>query len=1051
VPIGRGIGALLCAEGAASFREPVIVAFLTGWQDSPEDVTQMEDGTVMSDTINAALRRGTIVGGLAMIAAAASGCGGDIEPGELRGSIGFASPSPAVVSYLTANPPQTGGSVIATNVTDASQTATGPYTIQSGTTPPEVGQYVLNPNVDPSGSTFFMQVANLAFQDGATYRIGASSPGLSGTWTTPVVNPGTPATVFDLDDECAVLATITVNATGTAEDLDALDAVVVCTVVATVRENPGLPTTFTAQATSNAVVSTVSTLRNGGVQIPILVRSGQPVQFSVGCLFQSSDPGFPQNPALPPGTVVFGGQATPIDVACADSPAVSIDVEVRRNSGRLKGLLDVVGHSLAQFDVELIPSTFRVSEAVTGEAPPHNWQFDSAPSGSTGVSARALLEGGTAWMRFPQLLNADQVQIPNGGEFDLRRRFVVQPFALQTAITLRDPVADTLLTHLELVPFSTFTTGTDSTSFVRADGDTDYFFDSEGNRGASGIGGLAFSKLNGAFDAAAQRADLTADLLLLGLNERDGSTSGAPALPANWRPKEFNVRLRQQNVFSESVQIDPSISSLITALPGETGTFLPLDVCFGEATLQLRAPSGFRLFSPSVTALTSPVLDATDENGVALRYSTARGTAQSAPFGSGNAAQNVAMRVALPAFIRYQLQSRVSLLNDSTSTATSVTLPVVSVPEERALRCGERVAECNFIDENGVATRLTAEITSGDVSCDPGDVGVTGRVQVTGPNAAATLQSVTLQWDGDPPIELCGAGSTPCTNPLVFTHSVGDQSPGLHTVVLTATDSNGCVATDAITITVQPIPVLTCPPRVITQLIGQETEVPYDRIASQLQAQWVGGCTDEFLPPIQDDHPAGFARGETTVRFFSEPNTTPAGEQECETIVEVLPPGGCISFNILPLGDLTQPTMIGDVLFTPQPNRTCRVKDEFPPFPEPDDGELELQIGEVEALLPFEAEWISVRYVKAHSQPLTIEMFNAANELVRTWQSPGGGPDGEPERLRLTRVIINRDRPVNRLRLKSSESELFLISICYTRFAPPPPQPGDVILVPPSD
>jgi hypothetical protein len=973
---------------------------------------------------------------IAILAPALAGCATTVDVGQLSGMIRLSPAPQPVLDYFNGNSVVAGDDVVATNTANVTQVATTSYTFGGGITPPVLAQYTINPNVDAGGSQFAMQAKKVNFQNGGSYRFGTIQTTSPGALISPALLPSASAT-FDLV-ECPALANVSVRVTGPAQDIDALDQPAVCTAVATVKENPA-GTQFQPQAVSAQIVTLVATLRNEGISIPILTRAGQPVQVSAGCVFTTSQSGFPQDPALPEGTVGFGGAASPLNVACGDVPQVQVDVQVQRSAGIVKGLVDVIGHTESRIRVELGPIGFNFDTNVAANTPPHAWQFDAVPPGQLTVTARALLDNGSAVLRFPQLTGPQSVTVTQGGTTDLGSTFIAVPFTLRQSLTLRDPRPGTRLGQLVISPF-TSVFDPSNTSFVKAEGDPNFFVDDQGNPGANGTGARSFSKLDGSFDSAAQQWNLTAALPLVGLSPPSGSQAGNNTLPAPWRGKSFRVQLSDSNVFQESLDVELNTANISNSVPNLEETLPAVNACFGEFALTLLAPPNFSLFGPKLNITSAALQQLQDENGAFLRYDGATGTSLAAPFAEADAASSADARIVLPAFMQYQLQPTVSLRSNATSQVTNLTLATQSVPSTGMLQCGELSGVCAQLGGSGIDSTLRADIVSPEASCDPNNVNLTVTAESTG----GTLQSVEVKFDDQAPIAVCG-GATPCTNPLQQNVPLGAVAPGQHFATVSATDSLSCSVASQKPVTVFGQPQLVCPQPLVVQVFPGDTEVPFDQISNRLQASWSGGCPAGQLPPIQDDHPAAFQRGTTTtVHFFSGPNNTPAGEQQCETTVTVLPADACNDFQSLPLGQLTAPRTIGDVEYRPLPGPPARVTDQFP-VGQPD-GNRELEIGGVEARLPFGARWIRLQYVKAHSMPIRMDGFDDSGLLVQTWQSPGGGPGGEPERQRLTRVITGPPRRT--LQISAQGGEDLLLSLCYTLNLPPGPRPGDLILVP---
>ncbi|HEY7764365.1 MAG TPA: hypothetical protein VIB38_05190 [Aestuariivirgaceae bacterium] len=969
---------------------------------------------------------------LALLVPVLSSCGTPVDVGQLSGIIRFEPASPAVLNYLNGNPAQPGGTVVATNTAATSQSATGTYTVPGGTAPPALAAYSLNPNVDATGSTFAMRVNDVRLQNNAHYRFGTVQATSPGALISAAVLPSGVQT-FDIS-ECPALARVTARLTGPAVDIDALDETATCTAVAGVRENPA-GAQIQPQASSAPVVTSRTALRNEGVPISMLLRSGQMAQITTACIFTTSQPGFPQSPLLPEGTVVFNGSASElIDVPCQGEPVVELDIPVVRSAQIVRGLLDVVGNTESQIRIDLSVPGFQLTQDVTGAPPPHQWQFDAVPTGQHTVTARALLDDGNAVLRFPRLEGIEGAQVTAGQTTDLGPRFVAIPFMVQSSLSLRDPRAGTRLPSLVLNPFASVTVPP-SNSFLKADGQP-FVAEVDGQLGANGTSAASFAKLNGGFDSAAQRWDLTASLPLVGLSPLGGSTNGANTLPAPWRVTGFGLQFSQADVFQESLNVTFNTQNQFNSTPNGQATLTPVDVCFGEFAPTFQAPANFTLFAPRLEIVPPSIpQQSVDDNGASLRYNGANGMATTAPLTEANAASSVTAAMVLPAFLRHRLRPEVKLRNQTTAQVTTLTLAELDAVPNGMIGCGSFDSPCVQVDESGgtVATVRT-QIFAPAATCDPGNLQVTIVAESTG----AALQSVVMTIDNQSPVEVCGAGT--CGNVFQQPVSLGANTPGPHSVVVTASTST-CTASAQQRIVVAERPQLLCPPAVVVQRLPSEAQVPFERISSRLQASWSGICPGSALPPILDDHPASFPLGSTVVRFSSGSNGTPVGEQECETPVTVLPADACTSFETMTLGQLTGPTIIGEAVYRPLQGAIARITDQFPA--NQPDGQRELEIGAVEVELPFAARTVQLQYVKAHSKPIKIDGFDDTGQLVQTWESP----ESEEERLRFTRLIPGPAR--RRLRVSAQGGEDLLLRLCYSLNPPPAPQPGDVILVPP--
>jgi hypothetical protein len=143
------------------------------------------------------------------------------------------------------------------------------------------------------------------------------------------------------------------------------------------------------------------------------------------------------------------------------------------------------------------------------------------------------------------------------------------------------------------------------------------------------------------------------------------------------------------------------------------------------------------------------------------------------------------------------------------------------------------------------------------------------------------------------------------------------------------------------------------------------------------------------------------------------------------------------------MGNLSGPIAVGGVEFRPVQGALSRITDQFP-VGQPD-GQRELEIGIVEARLPFGARWVRLRYVKAHSAPIRVDGFasyDAQTAPVHTWQSPAG----EAERQRFTRAITGPPRQM--LHISAQGGEDLLLELCYSLAPPPGPQPGQPFIPP---
>ena len=973
-----------------------------------------------------------------------SSCGTPIQVGELRGVIKFDPVTPSILNYLTGNPAQPGGTVRAVNTASpATPPSTTTYSVAAGTAPPDLAQYLISSTVDSGGSTFSMRVDDVQFQNDARYRFGTVQPTFSGALISPSVTPSSQST-FDIK-ECPALASVRVRLIGPVQDLDALNELPAsCIALAAVKENP-VGTQFEPQARSAPIITTRTALRsNEGVSIPLLFRGGRSVAFTAACVLTTSQPGFPQNPSLPEGTVSFGAAAPSelIDSPCSGEPNVQIDIPVERAAGKLKGLIDVVGHteSLIRVALDQLPG-FAILQDVTADAPPHQWQFDAVPTGQLKVSARALLDNGNAFLRFPVLDGPDRPTVNDQQTMDIGARFVAIPFTVQGSLSLRDPHPVSRLTNLVLNPFSSIAINP-LTSYLRAEGDPTYASTPQG-LGANGREGLSFGKLNGTFDSTARRWGLNASVLLVGLSPVTGLPDGTNTLPAPWKVNSYNLQFTEPNVFEQALNLTSISNNLMNSTANEQASLSPIDACFGEFSLTLQPPENLTAFAPKLEALSSTLQQLTDENGAPVFYGgNTTGTATAAPFTEENAASSVTVSMALPAFLRYQIRPSVSL-RSQLSPASRVTLLSQSVPPaaDGMIACGQRSHICSRIDQNGaIVSNLRAEVTAPEASCSPDSV----QLGIFAESTGATLQTVTVTIGDQAPVQLCG-GATPCQNPFQSQLPLGSNViPGEHLVTVTATDNSGCIpVVSSRFVRIVERPQLVCRAPVVVQLRTGETTVPSERVADSLQASWNGSCPGSPLPPISDNRPASFPLGTTTVQFSANSNTT--GAQQCNTPVTVMPPDACITFQSLPLGLLSSPTTIGDVEVRPLQGTNARIVDFYPP--NQPDGQREVQVGGIEAQLPFSARWLRLQYAKANSIPLTVDGFDESGQLVNTWVSPS--PQGHPEQegIRLTRVIPSPR--LRKLQIHSREGETLLMGLCYSLSPARSPQPGDIIIWPP--
>jgi hypothetical protein len=913
-----------------------------------------------------------------------------VELAEVRGSIGFSPASADVVSYLSAHSPLVGGNVVATQVAATSALSGALYTVASGTTPPEAAQYEMNPAVDSDGALLSFEVRTLRLQGNGSYRFGSATP------TSPT--------------------------TGLDADLDALTPVN-CVVTASVQENPLSPIVV-AQAVAPFVVPTLNQLK-AGLQVPILVRAGQPATFTATCVFHTAQPGFPISPDDPEDTVLFSASSTSIDVACGADLSVAIDVPVERSYGSLVGKVAIPPESVPQFRVRLAGTPLTTTQNNVSGPGPHDWGFPSVPSGSQIVQTTVILNDGAAQLQFPELQGIDRPVVPEQGPYDLKARFIAGAARIASRLVLRDPNPQTRLVHL--VTDALYLNTLPPTTYLFGKGVTGRPQLGDGSFGANGVGAQSWGRYLGDFDSATGRAELSTELLIVGLGRPEGSygdptpadLDGSNALPADWSIPSVDVFLNSGSI-SQRTTLERTATGLFRAEPGATHELQPVDACFGDYALTLQAPPGFRMHTPELFIESSTQTDAADDQGAPLTYHAVRGFARGDPSTVQAAAEQVEVGFALPAGMSYELRPEVTFVSSSGSQTDTV-LPIFLAGVGDGVECGRQERHClHFLDTTDFS-QLSAEIKS-VAACNPDAV----QVVLAADSTRGTILHVDVSVDGGPASVICDGV---CSSPFEQAIDLGAVAPGPRTVAVTVRDSFGCEVTITERVIVEPRIELACPHEITVQPAAGSQAVAYTELADQLQASWIGGCPQVEPPPVLDDHPDAFPVGETIVRFHTVATGSPGGGQQCETRVIVLPPNECNVFDGLAGSVLSGPTFIGGALYTPQPGYTIPARDIFPTSAGDGNHELVLAGAWLEVELPFTAYWVRIRYARA-SGPLEIVCTDSTGAVTDAWTSGASNDD-----IMLTRVI---QAPVRNLRIDALGGEVMLEELCYNLHGIPP-------------
>lgn len=960
--------------------------------------------------------------------ACVTGTTGTLDPATVRGEIRFDPADAAVLSHLASRPPVVGGNVVTTQLGDPLAHAGSLYIIATGTAAPELGQFEIHPIVPESGARLSFEVREMRFQGGGSYRFGSSEPTSLAALVTPApvlpLSADPDGTEFDIV-ECAALATVKVRVTGLAADLAAVTPVA-CAVVAAVAENP-LGAIFTQQATATVLAPSLAELQ-AGLDVPILVRAGQPVRFTAICVMQPEEPGFPVSPDLPGGTVEFTETSLPFDAVCGTGLDAEVDVEVFRSFGSLMGKVGAPPHDLTQYKIQILETPLSLTQNnVTGPGP-HDWNFPSVNQGAHRVRGTVVLDNGAALLRFPELAGVDRPIVPEAGPYDLKARLVAQPAHIASSLTLRDPNPATLLAHLWTD--SIYLDEIPRATVVRGQGISGRPQLEDGSFGADGVNAHSWASYVGSFDATTGQAELLAELPIVGLG-RPEDTYGAPTaadlagsnvLPADWEVPSVEVHLRGPDGFSQRTTIDRMATGLFRATPGASESIPPLDVCFGTFKLLLQARPGFRIFRPELFIESATSMSALDDRGLPIAYRDVSGFSRDDSLNASTSQEQVEIKLALPAGFSYDLRPALTFVG-ANGGLTEATVEPQFVGLDGGVDCGREEALCIQFLEGDEQSELRVGIDS-VAACDPRSV----QVGVSATSTGGAIIRVEVSVDGGAPSVVCDGV---CPSPFQQLIDLGALIPGPHSVTVVVTDSF-CVLPVTQSVVVGEQLMLHCPGAFTTQPVGDSRSVPYGDIANRLQASWTGGCVDSPTPTVLDDHPADFPVGETVVRFFTAADGSPGSGQACETKVTVLPPNGCVDFDDMPAGAVAAPFTIGDVQFHPQ-NNTAFVIGSFAQGA-PGQHALEL-VGTVDVDLPFTAQWVRIRMVKA-SGPLRVVSTLDTGTVTDDWTSDVGNDD-----IIKTYVFQN---PARHLRLSVVSGEVQVVEICYSMNRPP--TQGDLLV-----
>jgi hypothetical protein len=834
---------------------------------------------------------------LVALATASMAWGDDVvvQPGRIVGDIQLKNAA-ALEPHLTGDPAAPGWeSVRATSAglqlaAQAGYEPAGSFAADGTFT---AAHFDLVVDVGSWGSSFTLGVRPLQFASGAAYRFGPPFDWVAGGHACTGVQPVAVQPEGTRCDIAETASLVRVRVRFVGPDVGSLDgsSPVACRLTAWEQ---GVEQDSVAQATSAESLLSLTDLRGSGVVLPLLVRSG-PSSLEVSC--QAAVQGG-STCAQTCFTIDPGTGKTPLhafaDVDTPDGTVLdtSVDVDVRKNAGILKGKLEVVGHPIVEGEVILDDPDWGMRLALQpspGYAPPLAWSFCGAPAGAHGVIASALLDEGMRAVVLPYKDGPNgQAFVPLCGTADLGSTFVTRPAVAHGLVRLRSP-GGPLLSSLALGSVRWHSAGdfegwSVQSSFAQAAGS-----EAMPVGGASGLGAFSRASLIGTIDAERRNADLAYSVLLPGLSPPNGPLDGTGALRTSWDVSRFGLRWGGWPDGEERLTLTSGLDLHYSgAEPGRDVTIPDQEICLSRVGLTLRTDSaGGRLRYPWLSFRSvGPFLAPASPAGTPL--AEAAGNA-SGPWTGDEGRPEVSVPATLAAGFQYELRPSVYVALGPAGSSPSWTYVYVNSPivwpSEGGLACGASAEICGSVGSGG-------EVSTGAVSILDATGTTSAPTEVVGSTAffsarveySADMRPDEVSYVLDPSEPaVCHPGETllcdgNCPDPARFDLTLTGLASGSHTLRVCAEDPLHCDPSHDHTFTVPPPP---CPPGFTVVAAPGDTSVRASdaRVASRLVATapegWEGTPTD--------DRPAAFPLGETAVHF------TFAGLGQCATTVEVVP------------------------------------------------------------------------------------------------------------------------------------------------------------------
>jgi hypothetical protein len=858
--------------------------------------------------------RWTLVLALALVAVPAAAQDVILTPGLVNLEFRFANSNQQVINYLAANPVRSISWPVEELPVRMFRPGEGQPAARTdynpGSSPPAASATaVARPDVAPTGSSFLVEVDDLALAGGAAYRFGTSNAiAPAARLCGPVFPQEThPAGTACNLSECAALLQVRISlkddrpVPGGHADIDGLDGLVPieCGVRVDVEEAAysGL---FADQASSNATFD-LATLRGGGGVLPVLVRGdGSRARVNVSCKARVKDdqngfvliPGTDRRTPLAPPPAF----ATP---ACDTALSLDLPIEVEREAGVLKGLFDVNGRTetLTQVwfwnrgtEFALQPPVVPAGSVPSPGAP---WTFAGAPSTTPttllDVGARALVDGGRRYLELPHRRNLnDGVDVPRGGTRDLGSTFVTRPHSLPGRVILDDRGVGIGLDQVRTTGFSSLSDYYDwgDTSLVTAAGML-----VPPGVGKSGDGGLSHSALAGTYDTNTGKARLDYELLLTGLSDAGDPPDGSRSAPTPWLVKDLTLAFGG-NASEARQYVSATIGALLprTTRPiPASGAPLPLEplpelhMCLGKVTFTLKTdPAHAQLYGPGAWGYVpngAPILTIPGDpfSVYWLRHAGAWG----APVSIQARTDSVDVSLLLPAGSQYWVNPSVFVSSPDGQESTYAWLSGRLFPAGGPLQCGQAESTCAEFAPDGTPSEFSLTVTPPVPACQQAG-GVAFQVVFDNDRPVRWLK---LQVDNQAEQELCRPctqpdGSTPPV-PVSLTVPADGQS---HTVRVWAEDEIACPAEHVASVLVPAQPLtLVCAPDFTCTV--PSSEIPLSSGHSCIRGgltdpQVVGGCQYPTTITPDPENPSFFPLGATDVWFR-------AGEASCSTTVTV--------------------------------------------------------------------------------------------------------------------------------------------------------------------